>query len=1219
MEVIGGVAAVMQLVQTLGTTIIQVSDAYSQVRDMDDVVRDFDSQLDATRMLLSILGDGISCGSLNPSIQGWWRQSELERLLRSCQQSFNRLNNIFIKIARQRATVQNLRAWIRLKGYNDDINHLRLSINTCTNALQLPVIIHNIHSNGQARPPTLLEDEVPDLLEELTTRMANLESSMARAQDDLVTRALQKSQVLSSPTHHLTAIENMIKELKSEMSTLAASKHTQTSSISRGETEAQLAQIQLTLSQLRVGVSHEDKDNRSILESQEAKEKSDMENETRSMLALMNGLVGSVQDYVSTIDAMSVSTKRTWRQPSRISQATGGSHLQATFQTSQSLSFPPAQLSRDKRRGIVDWVDNVDDEDSSSLTSMSSALRPRSEGSREIPMTPITTQSSDTVVSGNKFHAELRQRRIRIVEGLMRKGNYIKVLPHLEQLLASNDDSTDVGAETRLCYFMARALSETTPEEEVVDSYCKRFPLIKPKLPELRLERAVKALSRKDHILVTDILRPYKSSFTPEIETASMELTDINTLQRIQMVFGQALFESPSYKDKHEAMSILEALLEQSTLGLMDRGLTHNSLAKAFYFQGDYEKAKKHGVSACQIKMDLIGRDDEETQRSIALVVNICSDAQDSDEALWRQMLLDMSDTEKSEIESPLPFVISRYPPDLGAERLMRKAREAMKTDRPTTTRISLLKENYMIRDIDSVSYYRDIMCFSCLYGDVIMTKSFCLSWRRAACSRHSSKLAVVHFTGGPSLLHYFAVSRPRNNETSDDCPRPDCISELSILIEQAKTMAAQLSDLKRNDKMDESPMPPPTTEQLNHGFLLHELINAPMALALGERGSREKHYIEISPLWGAALSGNLSTVSFFLSLGETDVTAGSRSVLLLQRPDKRSNSEQQNESDVFRAVSMAFNALPVEQAQDLLSTQIVQGEKDAHWCFSNHYLLEKVLEKCGEVSADVVVNDWLTPCPIDDRVSLLDNFLSFTRNKSREAFNGTTRKEFRAMLRSLLKHSTSDQSSASSKRRITGLINSIRGAVDLMIDSRQKGSSTTRTEQKIMLWARFIEVLVDGGYTVEDRGRLALQCCVDRLNVSEPVLIDLERVEGKLSNDRKTLEFEIRLNKWGYLWERVKGPKLVRRKEKISKRIQDLQGPKKALIAKVNIRDRLKKLCEDIDVPRDESPPEPDGSSHNSVLEPDSLKQTTEEIDEADESNSTDSSGGTSLETEGL
>ena len=140
MEVLGGVAATFQL----GATVGKVCEVYSQIKGIDDFLHGFDSQLNATRTILDVLNDEIKKSEFNASTEGWWRRSEIERLLRSCNQHYRRMNDIFIKIARERSSASALRAWIRTKQYDSDISHLRLCINTCTSALQVPVIMHKM-------------------------------------------------------------------------------------------------------------------------------------------------------------------------------------------------------------------------------------------------------------------------------------------------------------------------------------------------------------------------------------------------------------------------------------------------------------------------------------------------------------------------------------------------------------------------------------------------------------------------------------------------------------------------------------------------------------------------------------------------------------------------------------------------------------------------------------------------------------------------------------------------------------------------------------------------------------------------------------------------------------------------------------------------------------------------------------------------------------------
>lgn len=144
MEAVGGVAAVLQLVQAVGKTVISVNQIYHDIRDIDDTLRDFDSQLKATEMMLSVLSDGIQRNTFGPDTPPWWNQNVLEGLLNSCNRSYSRLGVIFANISRQRSSSTALWAYIRKRRYDSDISLLRDSIDTYTSALRLPVIIQTI-------------------------------------------------------------------------------------------------------------------------------------------------------------------------------------------------------------------------------------------------------------------------------------------------------------------------------------------------------------------------------------------------------------------------------------------------------------------------------------------------------------------------------------------------------------------------------------------------------------------------------------------------------------------------------------------------------------------------------------------------------------------------------------------------------------------------------------------------------------------------------------------------------------------------------------------------------------------------------------------------------------------------------------------------------------------------------------------------------------------
>lgn len=144
MEALAGIATVLQLVQFVGKTALQTSQAYSDIRGVDEILRDFDDQLEATRFQLLTMEKIIESGQLSDAMKTWWDQTDVEGLLRGCQRTYERLRVIFVKIGRQKSSIAAVSSYIKLKRYDGDITHLRLCINTYTSALQLPVVIQSM-------------------------------------------------------------------------------------------------------------------------------------------------------------------------------------------------------------------------------------------------------------------------------------------------------------------------------------------------------------------------------------------------------------------------------------------------------------------------------------------------------------------------------------------------------------------------------------------------------------------------------------------------------------------------------------------------------------------------------------------------------------------------------------------------------------------------------------------------------------------------------------------------------------------------------------------------------------------------------------------------------------------------------------------------------------------------------------------------------------------
>ncbi|KAM5351199.1 hypothetical protein ACJ41O_003922 [Fusarium nematophilum] len=1077
MDVVGGVCAILQLVDRLGTTVINVSQAYSEITGMDELLRDFDSQLDATQMHLSFIGNGLRGGNLGESMQAWWSEAELERLLLSCEQFYGRLYDIFVKISRQRSSAAALRAWVRTKRYDTDISHLRRCITTCTNALQLPVIIQNIHSSAQTRSPALSEGEVPRLLEQLIDRMASLESSVAHTEHDLVTRGLQRSQD-SFVGPQLSGIEQMVRELKLEMSALAATQQSQNPTTS-SETEEQLAQIQATISKLRADVTQaeQDKDdNQSPADPDDTEQRIALEHDTRSMLDLMKGLVGHAKYYASTVDGASTSSKLTRRLSTTRGTASSarGSRLLHSISFGQPLDLP-IQLSQKKREGIENWAGDIDADDNDSVATMSTISRLHSARS-ETTTTTHQSNSSVTTISANSLIGELHQRRIRAVESMMRAKAYRKAIPHLDRLLSSTDDSHDAREDARLTRSLAKALVETQPNGELIESYCKKFPAIATKVDEFRLENALRLLRQGSYAQVDLLLRPYKSDDCDTTDSAGSAVR-----QRIKLVLAQVLFCSSPQENKHKVIPILEGLIGLAELDPADEGTAHELLARAYYLKLDFGNAKEHGVQACQIRINTIGRDDEVTIACIALMVDICYDSRDPDEDLWRDML--PVPTASDGVPSDrLPFSVWRVKHSSEVQTRLRSCCEqvqrlAAKNPREAANHgIEFLKHHYDVSDFGLFAY-EPVLCWQFLCEHISSASTLAAFKPGAVCPEHRREGSQVT---GFSPIHFFAAATPKSGvwETRRE---DNCIEEISILLGITKKAE-------------------PDRETLS------QMINAPMDSHWPLEQSLDGLLatMELTPLWVAATSGRLETVAFFLSLKETVIARGAESLTIMERARLRSRK---------RSVSIlrAFNALSRQEALSVLATK----SRDWHWCFAHPSMIRDLLHKCGPGSGNLQVQIIHPRDPQGttteasqsrDCRSLLEIFVSVIWPENNGVVTEGAQSDYMAMLKILSSHWETKEVELVVMNTLADYI-----SVGVSFMCTPPRTPPLKPNSWINLWADMLMELLKSGAEMDARNAGMLQCSVDNLTrctIPESEMQDMEtRIKEEIEKQDARLE----------------------------------------------------------------------------------------------------------------
>ncbi|KAH7020338.1 hypothetical protein EDB80DRAFT_602119 [Ilyonectria destructans] len=829
MEAISGAAAVLQLVQLLGNTVMQTAQAYTEIRGIDETVRDFDGQLEATRFLVLAFERVIQGDTSNDMVQSWWEQSDVEGLLGGFQRTYRRLNAIFTKISRERSSAVAVRTYIKMKRYDSDIHHLRLCINTYTSALQVPVLIRSI-SSTYANTHHVYENEVVGLLESLDGRMTDLEDSMTRAQQNLLARSLDRTSEVTAGPSTLEGIEDTLRGLKEEISNLAVSQKKEGEVTSTAQQENFVAETELEI---------------------------EIAEETISMLDTTKRIVAHARSYASTVDCASMTSGTTYfryrNEKRRAAKNDAISDLLSIpeFDHAVDIGIP---MNGKQRETITTWANEVEFDTASSLSVPSTARSPLDQS--------LTTASKSTSVlssvatsGGLSLADEMHQRRLRRAETLMKTKLFEKAIPHLIRLLSESNDLDDRRQRDILAQWLAKAVVETQPVGKVADSICQQFPDVRDKLAEARLEKAENLLEEKSFADVVQLLAPYdETSLDPDQpdSTGGYSSGDVTTTINIRLVLCTAMMRS---EQSANVIPILKRVLEQHPLQRAQEGAAHTLLAEAHSNDPpDWEVAKAHGMRGVEANIDALGRDHASTLSSIALMANICCRSMDPDEELWREMI----PTSQAELSVSVP-VETR-------DRLQSCLDEMQKLgiDEAANLAIHYLQSNFVVAESIIHSHERKV-CWDCMKVHMLGEGNPLLAFKDGVrCSNHAirdltsralnpraiypRRQSIQSQVLGLSPLHFLAIARPISKQWPGRRTQ-SCVEEIASLLKLAK----------------------PDT--------LEKIVN---------RCLRDTWDISMNALWWAVVHGRKEVVDFFLSLGVVKSANGAK---ILSKPWKLPNS----------------------------------------------------------------------------------------------------------------------------------------------------------------------------------------------------------------------------------------------------------------------------------------------------------------------------------------
>jgi hypothetical protein len=246
---------------------------------------------------------------------------------------------------------------------------------------------------------------------------------------------------------------------------------------------------------------------------------------------------------------------------------------------------------------------------------------------------------------------------------LVKEKQLKRAIPHLERLLEGGGDEEDREQKDLLARLLGKALYETDTVGHEIGRLCKKFPDVREKLNDIRLEEAHRMMDRNEFKEVVRLLRQYKlHESVPQGQKVAQGYTvvqkrdseadnkvytvvqrkdpeagsNVYTLVKLRLVLSSALIQS---SEPSEALLMLGWVVAQPGLQPVQKCNAHSLLAEVYCTRHQWDNAKHHGMQSVQLNMDTLGRDHEFTSASILLMIYICSETSDPDEDLWRDML----------------------------------------------------------------------------------------------------------------------------------------------------------------------------------------------------------------------------------------------------------------------------------------------------------------------------------------------------------------------------------------------------------------------------------------------------------------------------------------------------------------------------------------------------------------------------------------------------
>ncbi|VUC23496.1 unnamed protein product [Clonostachys rosea] len=518
---------------------------------------------------------------------------------------------------------------------------------------------------------------------------------------------------------------------------------------------------------------------------------------------------------------------------------------------------------------------------------------------------PIRTrpETADITQPAKDGPVESKDTKLQIIQKLLQENDWTRALPHIKDLV---ENITSLN-ETDKPLFIS-LVADTYLGGHLPESICFDHPEIRAEVAKQNAEELGFLEKEGRYKEIIRLLEPYKllrpqpellQDTSPRMARWEVEFCDSHAL---------ALFNLKQADDSIENLSIS---LTVPGLTPAEKGILHHSLALVSLSKADWSSAKEQGKLSVEALREVTQPNHDMILDSLKIIVTSCGASDDPDFPMWSATLAreKKQATASAGAEAEAPGKKNKEKDISRAKKDLLECQREMAELFASYPSMAAERGTKYIRKQFKVSFPLYRRCDDCIKA-YFMDNSCSITVKAGGsfCEKHKNLKTDMPF----SPLHFFSIARQEAGPLSNKYR--SCVEEVQCLIEQAKNG--------------------------------EDAINRPLRFSPVKAG----HFMEVTPVWLAALDGNQQVVDYLLSLKAINPYEGYQSPCLLPSLGIPSSHHA--------LILRVFNQLSTTSALRSVASYLPMREARPNppWVFASASLLDGVLQKCKKRTKEILV-----------------------------------------------------------------------------------------------------------------------------------------------------------------------------------------------------------------------------------------------------------------------